>query len=200
MLSRVIALALTTTLTVSCQKLDLTDIGNSANDSGKHSDTESTDNSRITTGHVEILTDTLSEKQIRKLFISLREWDNIPSAMSDDEGLKAMQLADDYNEDGLTGWHIPTLDEVKRIKACYDADSRRLGILNQRIEAAGGNPIYVTTATNATVRFLCAGGDSTFTLRTGYNTLKAGAVTKYHLRLVKDTLLNIVPQELPFEY
>lgn len=198
--SRFIAIALTAILTAACQKLDLNDIDKNADGSGKHSDTENAENPHTATGHVEILTDTLSERQIRKTFISLKEWSNIPSALSGDDGTKALLLASDYREGELSAWHIPTLDEARRIKSAYDSDNEKLGILNQRLEAVGGDPIYITTATNATMRFLCAGGDSTFTLRTGFSTLKAGATVKYHLRLVKDTLLNIVPQELPFEY
>lgn len=164
------------------------------------SNTTSLNGKLNTMSHVILLADTVSEEKVDVMYISLLEWGNITSSFSTEQASEAHRIADEYTEGDFTGWHIPTLAEVKRIKAYYDEDFQRMEILNNNLEKCNAMPVYLTDATAKTYRYLCSDGDSTFSFRQGYATLKAGATVKYHLRLVKDTTITITPSNIHFEY
>lgn len=150
--------------------------------------------------HVILLADTVSKEKVDVMYISLCEWSDMPSSFSLDNGTDAGVIASEYVEGDLIGWHIPSLDEVRRIKACYDGMTTRLDDLNRRLEASNAKPVCLADVSGKTYRYLCSDGDSTFSFRQGYATLKAGATVKYHLRLVKDTMITLVPHEIEFNY
>lgn len=191
---------LVTACCLACQKIDF---DARENDGSKNSETAqmTADLSlQQSDDHVIAISDTIASDKVDVVYISLSEWSNMTSTFSPVSAGEARDIADAYREGSVTGWHIPTLGEAIRLKAYYDANPQRLDDLNNRLAVMGAQPLSLVSASGETYRYLCAGGDSTFSMRKGYATLKAGATVKYHLRLVKDSLLTIVPKHIDFEY
>ena len=186
------------TLFLSCQKMEIPD--NTPAVKNDRVDVAQVNDKTNAMSHVILLVDTVSEDKAEVMYISLQEWSDITSNFSAGQGTEMHRIASEYREGDFTGWHIPTLAEVKRIKAYYDEESGRLDILNDNFEMRGATPVYLTDATAKTYRYLCSNGDSTFSFRKGYATLKAGATVKYNLRLVKDSVMTLVPNEIEFAY
>ena len=168
-----------TCLVASCQKADFGDVDDApAAESGNNSRFE-------TSAHVAILVEQSADGTADTMYVSLREWDGVPSSASASP-TAARQIADSYSEGTLSGWHIPTLSEAVRIKSVYPAHSLdTLYRLNARIAAAGGDTVAVTKSDGATAaRYLCARGDSTFSFLNG-SYLPSGKTVKYRLLLVR---------------
>lgn len=199
---RCLSVLLALTVLFSCEKIDFSAYEQSKTTSNSERSETDKDEvaSVVTDAHVAILRDTLSEDKVNVMYVSLKEWNDVTSTYSEDNAQRALTIASEYKEGDMCGWHIPSLTEVQRIKAYYDADVNRLDKLNGQLEDIAATPIYVTDYKENTYRYLCAQGDSTFSFRKGYATLRAGATVKYHLRLVKDSLQVIIPSEIHFEY
>ena len=197
-LRHIFIIALCLLFILACQRIELPNDGFT----GGNEQTEvSSDSYGVNTmSHVILLADTVSKEKVDVMYISLYEWSDIASSFSLDNGADAGVIASEYVEGDLTGWHIPSLDEVRRIKAYYDGMTTRMSDLNHRLEACNAKPVCLADASGKTYRYLCSDGDSTFSFRKGYYTLKAGATVKYNLRLVKDTVMTLVPEEIEFEY
>lgn len=131
-------------------------------------------------GHVVAFADDYGE-ECEMLLISIKEWSSVPSALSDTPD-KAQQVADGYEENGLSGWSIPTKEEGKDLAQCYNANTTFDG-LNSTINSVGGVPLSKTSG-SSNVRYLCNGGSSTFSFNSS-TISNAGAKTLYNLRLVK---------------
>ncbi len=153
----------------------------------------------IVNGHVAVWSDAVGNGT-RYTFISLAAWQNVASSRHESRGDEALTIAAEYNEGGLTGWRIPTLAEATKMKGIYDSDapsdgnyalSDTLVALNQRLVAQGGAELYAWTAKDGYpgYRYLCAQGDSTFSLKSGTNRTLAGASSTYGLRLLKDSVV-----------
>ena len=189
-------------LVCSCEKVDFSLV----NQEKASSTNETTASQQQTTGktlsdeHIILLADTTDEDKVEIMYVSLVEWHNMGSSFSTTGEQAIADIAASYAEGDITGWRVPSYDDAIRIKAHYDAHTDLFDELSERLDHAGAAPIYVTTYDNKTYRYLCARGDSTFSFRTGYATLKAGATVKYNLRLVKDTSLYIIPEKINFDY
>lgn len=197
-----LAVLLTMSAFSSCEKIDFsTSMQEKSNtDNVKNTETTSENTTVNSDTHVVILREILSEDKVNVMYVSLNEWGDMTSTYSNDAGEGAQNIASAYQEGDMHTWHIPTQAEVQRIKAYYDANPTQLDLLNQQLESLGACPVCTEDYSGNTYRYLCSRGDSTFTLRKGYATLKAGATVKYHLRLVKDSIQDIIPSEIHFEY
>ena len=193
-------LPLFTACCLACQKIDFTAQGNDGSKNGEAAQMTADLSLQQSDVHVIAISDTVASDKVDVIYISLNEWSNMTSTFSPMSAQEARDIANSYYEGTVTGWHIPTLSEAIRLKAYYDANPHKLDELNSRLGAMGAQPLSLVGTSGETYRYLCAGGDSTFSMRKGYATLKAGATVKYHLRLVKDSSLTIVPKHINFEY
>lgn len=134
------------------------------------------------------------------LFVSLCEWHDVASALSDEGGQQAQKLAETYSEGGVRGWRMPTRDEAQTLHDLYECGvkddgtlvSDTLKALNARIESLRGVGLRVWERRNSlpAYRYLCEDGTHTFSLKENTKVSTAGKKSLYHLRLVKDTVMT----------
>ncbi len=185
-------------LFLSCEKIDFTTTNEK---SAENSTATQFHNNYIDTDyHVIALSETIATDKVSVIYISLKEWDNMTSTYSPNTAQDALAAATSYSEGSVSGWRIPSRDEARRINSLYGSDNELLDILNEKLMNIGASPLCTTDSKGNTYRYLCANGDSTFSIRQGSSTLKAGATVKYHLRLVKDSTFTITPSEIRFGY
>lgn len=117
------------------------------------------------------------------LLLSLKEWDGLTSALSEENPQQAQQLAGQYEEKQLQGWRIPTKEEAQALMQGW---TDRLDVFNELILSEEGQPMSGIDEHLATVRYLCEDATYSFALVSGCKLAKAGAkLDTYHLRLVK---------------
>lgn len=144
--------------------------------------------------HAIALSETADDGSRKVLYISLYEWDDVASAYSEAGSSMAADIASKYVEGDVTGWRIPTKEEgimLRTTYGCYPPDySEALLTLNASIVQCGGQELrsWELKDSYPSYRYLCEDATYTFSLKTGSNATKAGAKTKYHLRLVKDSI------------
>ena len=91
----------------------------------------------------------------------------------------ASKTASLYDEFGLSGWEIPTESQARLMTESLDIDE-----MNQELSAMYGDEIQVTKG-SSNVRYLCEKAEKTFSFAENTKITKAGAKTKYRLRLVQ---------------
>lgn len=132
------------------------------------------------------------------VYISLHEWGDMPSAISD-AGSMAIDIAGRYTEGDVTGWHIPTREEARNICRIYNRTINEnmvyddaLQTLNNKIKTVGGQELraWYKKDSNPALRYLCEDAMYSFSLKKGSNITKCGAITKYNLRLIKDSIIT----------
>lgn len=196
-------------IAAACEKIDEADFATSAgsNDtgqSGTQTDTprndmlqEQPDGSLLMPAeqHAVALSELTAEGDECVLYISLCEWGDIVSAYSATDNGMAADIASKYVEGDISGWHIPTKEEAAQLKKQYAAEAtvypEALLTLNSTISRCGGvelRPCELKDSYPA-YRYLCEDATYSFSIKTGSNVTKAGAKTKYHLRLVKDSII-----------
>ncbi len=144
--------------------------------------------------HAVALSYTDDEGHENILYISLCEWDAVPSAFSEVDNDRANELASKYVEGDISGWRIPTREEAVLLKEEYGSTpsdiSDSFNKLNEQIINYGGRELraWEKRDSNPAYRYLCEDGSYTFSLKQGSNITKAGTKTTYHLRLVKNNV------------
>lgn len=134
--------------------------------------------------HIVAFVDTLAPDSALVTLISLYEWSNLASAYHESRSDEARSIALCYQEQNLTGWHIPTADEAKRLRTTYGDDTEMFAHLNNLIASIGAHPLTSQNG-DSNVRYLCEDAQKTFSFVSGSSITKAGAkVTAYHLRLL----------------
>lgn len=147
--------------------------------------------------HAVALSYTDDDECERSLYISLCEWDAVPSAFSEVANDRAIELASKYVEGDISGWRIPTREEAVQLREIYGSTppyvSDRFNELNEQIINNGGRELraWEKKDSNPAYRYLCEDGTYTFSLKQGSNITKAGTKTTYHLRLVKDAVIVV---------
>lgn len=142
----------------------------------------------------------LTDGRRRVMYVSLYEWGKVYSYFNEEASDMALDLAARYKEGDITGWHIPTKEEAKALRGQYnrsddvesDTYDDPLQTINEEIVKAGGKKLRVSEKKDGKTayRYLCDNAQYTFSLKSNSKTTKAGKTTLYHLRLVKDSLLN----------
>lgn len=150
--------------------------------------------------HVVALESSDGKGRRRVVYVSLYEWEKISSCLNEENPDMAVAIAKKYREGDITGWRIPTKEEARALRGQYnradDIDSNTYGdalqALNDEILKTGGRKLRVVEKKDGKTayRYLCDGALYTFSIKTNSKTTKAGKTTLYHLRLVKDSLLN----------
>lgn len=128
-------------------------------------------------GHFVIFVDSLSPHVAELTLMSLADWGKLMSAYSEAPHA-ASDTAKCYIEFGLSGWSIPSETEARRMK-----DSLNVDEMNVELAAMYGDGIHVTDG-SSNARYLCEKAEKTFSFAENTKITKAGAKTKYRLRLV----------------
>ena len=122
---------------------------------------------------------------VNLLLLSLEEWTKVCSAYNEENPTEAIEYTDSYCEGDLSGWSIPTKAEVLNLIQLYNVSHlASMQAINEVIVSAGGSEIVALDDDDKNVRYLCDDAEQAFTWRLTPNILKAGATTKYSLRLV----------------
>jgi len=166
--------------------------------------------------HVIVFSDPLSCDSVALTLISLQEWADLPSANHTDSPNEALLLSESYEEEELDGWHIPTTEEAKRLRSTYSSNTQifntdvetvtiagftitttsyppttGLTALNAILSSQGAETITLTQGSN-NARYLCDGGQKSFSFVSGTSISAAGTkVQHYRLRLVKTIKMQV---------
>lgn len=135
----------------------------------------------IWNGHVVGFVDEKSDTEREVVLISVKEWEKISSAFSSNAS-QAKDIAAQYEENGLSGWIVPTRNDGMALHNLYSYDNNR-ALINSALETCGGTGLIQVYGTSA-VRYLCEDAEYTYSYKSGTIT-KAGEKTSYYLRLVK---------------
>lgn len=117
------------------------------------------------------------------LLISKQGYDNVYSYYAEGHEMDAINLASGYNEDGETGWRIPTSYEMQQLKSAYADD--KIAPLNALLLQAGGSEINQKDASGGDIRYLCDNAMQSACLLSGTYMTKTGKEQIYSLRMVK---------------
>lgn len=185
----IVFLITTLCVMVSCQKVEMETLSQGIDSETVVGDDKEFPMPEDPRFHLVALRDTTIERgKVYVTYVSWKEWDGVMSSFSINN-TQAVRLAKSYVEGDLTGWKVPTFDDVYRLKEVYgDIDS--LNNFNDWILSKGGKPLECKLQSGSNKRFLCANGDSTYSFTPGSSVLKAGATVKYYLRLIKDTVIT----------
>ena len=144
-------------------------------------------------GHLVVFADTLADS-LRLTYLSLVEWEGLPSANHVSDSLQARDIADAYQEMALLKWHIPSVEEAKRLRALYPGDSESFAMLCSLLESASLPPIALTEGSE-NARYLCDEGRKTFSFVPSSTIAKAGTkAATYRLRLLTSRSFPLSPQ------
>ena len=135
----------------------------------------------IWNGHVVGFVNEISETEREVVLISIKEWEKISSAFSSNAN-QGKEIAAQYEENGLSGWIIPTRNDGMALNRLYSYDNNR-ALINSALETCGGTGLIQMYGTSA-VRYLCEDAEYTYSYKSATIT-KAGEKTTYYLRLVK---------------
>lgn len=135
-------------------------------------------------GHLAVMADTLAADSVRLFYLSLAEFEGLPSANHISDSLRARAIAAEYQEMDLSDWHIPTLEEAKYLRAFYPAFSDPFAALCSLLESASLPPIAIYQDSD-NARYLCDEGRKSFSFLSSTSISKAGTkVATYRLRLL----------------
>lgn len=137
----------------------------------------------IWNGHFVALLQNADASGADVLLLSLAEWQGVHAEPRTAGAAQA--LADGYVEAGMSGWRIPTKEEVLAMK---DAFGVRLSAINQVLASVGGDVLSDSgvDAEKNDIRYLCEGGTKSFTWEVRSSSISpAGIKRTYYLRAVK---------------
>lgn len=117
------------------------------------------------------------------LLLSAAEWQGIASANHTENADMAATIADNYSEEDIAGWHIPTRDEAKLLRNTLGGD--RLEETNRALASYGIPTLQVEEdAEGNPTRYLCDEAKFSFAWEST-SISKCGTKRTYALRAVK---------------
>lgn len=138
----------------------------------------------VVNGHVVIASSGTSSDEAELLLVSLDEWSNVYSVENEEKAAETTSIVNNYAEDGLREWRMPTEAEARMLHDMY-CDDTALASINTTIANAGGVKLAKKKSNGDNLRYLCGEGRSTFTFAINGNINSAGRTVTYSLRLVK---------------
>lgn len=138
----------------------------------------------VVNGHVVIASSGTSSAEAELLLVSLDEWSNVYSIENEEKAAETTSIVNNYSEDGLREWRIPTEAEARLLHDMY-SDDASLASINTIIANAGGVKLAKKKSNGDNLRYLCGEGRSTFTFAINGNINSAGRTVTYNMRLVK---------------
>ena len=134
-------------------------------------------------GHIVALVENATATEADVLLLGLKEYKDVYAPIAEGHENEMSAIAEDYFEDGLKKWSVPTEAQARSLKKQY-GDTISLAPLNDNISELSGD-VIITSGTGNNTRYLCEDGTKSFNFTTNGSITKAGKTTKYRLRLVK---------------
>lgn len=140
--------------------------------------------------HIVAYVSELNETQWSVYLLSREEKVEVPSALSGEHSDMALQYAQQYVEDDISGWAIPTTAEVRMLQQSFGGIA--LTELNAVLTQEGLPPFldYEPNSSTEKARYLCDDGKKSFSMAGTTAPSKAGEKKKYRLRLVKEIIVD----------
>lgn len=136
-------------------------------------------------GHIIVFSDSITPTETDLTLISRMEWEAIPSANNTENPNRATNEALQYDEMGLTGWHIPTIEEAKRLKNIYGSDKETHAALKKMMYSDILSFEAIADISIEKDRFLCDEGHKSFAFAPSTTIATAGSKANYHMRLLR---------------
>lgn len=132
------------------------------------------------------------QSSVNVLLLSLKEWENVSASVEkSSKPDEAFDIANQYVEDDLTGWTIPTKFEATYLRSLYYYnDENTLADINSVLTNNAGTSIIAQDGKGENKRFLCEDATYTYAWKSGSSFTKAGYSVTYSLRLVKTVRLT----------
>ncbi len=140
--------------------------------------------------HIVAYVSELNETQWSVYLLSREEKVEVPSALSGENSDMALQYAQQYVEDDISGWAIPTTAEVRMLQQSFGGDA--LVGLNMMLTQEGLSPFldYEPNSSTEKARYLCDEGMKSFSMANNSRIFDVGGTKKYRLRLVKEIIVD----------
>lgn len=140
--------------------------------------------------HIVAYVSELNESQWSVYLLSREEKTEVPSGLSEKESDFAVNYAQNYVEDGISGWTIPTTAEVNMLLESFGGDA--LMDLNMMLTQEGLPPFldYEPNSSTEKARYLCDEGLKSFSLASNSKIWNVSGTKKYRLRLVKEIVVD----------
>jgi hypothetical protein len=140
--------------------------------------------------HIVAYVSELNEAQWSVYLLSREEKVEVPSALSGENSDMALQYAQCYVEDGVSGWSIPTSTEVRKLQESFGGDA--LVGLNMMLTQEGLSPFldYEPNSSTEKARYLCDEGVKSFSMANNSRISDVSGTKKYRLRLVKEIIVD----------
>lgn len=129
-----------------------------------------------------------AQNSVNLLLLSLNEWTDVGSSVNKTNPEQASTIVNEYVENGLSGWCIPTTFEAKYLKSLYTDEY--IDNLNNTLTANQGVKITSLNDKGENNRYLCEYATYTFAWKSSSSVTKAGTATTYSLRLVNHITLT----------
>ena len=140
--------------------------------------------------HIVAYVSELNATQWSVYLLSREEKVEVPSALSGENSDMALQYAQQYVEDDISGWAIPTTAEVRMLQQSFGGIA--LTELNAVLTQEGLSPFldYEPNSSTEKARYLCDEGMKSFSMASNSIIANVGGTKKYRLRLVKEIIVD----------
>lgn len=140
--------------------------------------------------HIVAYVSELNETQWSVYLLSREEKVEVPSALSGENSDMALQYAQQYVEDDISGWAIPTTAEVRMLQQSFGGIA--LTELNTVLTQEGLSPFldYEPNSSTEKARYLCDEGMKSFSMASNSIIANVSGTKKYRLRLVKEIIVD----------
>lgn len=140
--------------------------------------------------HIVAYVSELNETQWSVYLLSREEKVEVPSALSGEKSDMALQYAQQYVEDDISGWAIPTTAEVRMLQQSFGGIA--LTELNAVLTQEGLSPFldYEPNSSTEKARYLCDEGMKSFSMASNSIIANVSGTKKYRLRLVKEIIVD----------
>lgn len=140
--------------------------------------------------HIVAYVSELNETQWSVYLLSREEKVEVPSALSGENSDMALQYAQQYVEDDISSWAIPTTAEVRMLQQSFGGIA--LTELNAVLTQEGLSPFldYEPNSSTEKARYLCDEGMKSFSMASNSIIANVSGIKKYRLRLVKEIIVD----------
>ena len=140
--------------------------------------------------HIVAYVSELNAMQWSVYLLSREEKVEVPSALSGENSDMALQYAQQYVEDDISGWAIPTTAEVRMLQQSFGGIA--LTELNAVLTQEGLSPFldYEPNSSTEKARYLCDEGMKSFSMASNSIIANVSGTKKYRLRLVKEIIVD----------
>ena len=140
--------------------------------------------------HIVAYVSELNATQWSVYLLSREEKVEVPSALSGENADMALQYAQQYVEDDISGWAIPTTAEVRMLQQSFGGIA--LTELNAVLTQEGLSPFldYEPNSSTEKARYLCDEGVKSFSMANNSRISDVSGTKKYRLRLVKEIIVD----------